>query len=136
MASTHSSTRKRLTIALVGATALGAVVASAASLGGLTSSSLGANDTIVASCDTDGMTIGYTNAYDSSTGKYRTSAATITGIAPACVGQSLSIVLRDAGGLSIGAGGGAVVAGPSQTFAMSPSAAAEAVTGAAVVITG
>src|SRR6185369_535442 len=74
-----SSTRKRLTIALGGAAALGLAVASAASLGPLSSKSLGAGDTIVQSYDKDGLAVDYTNAYDNATGKYRTTAVTITG---------------------------------------------------------
>jgi hypothetical protein len=130
-----SSTRKRVAVAIVGASALGLGVASAASLGGLTTKSLGANDTVVASCDTDGMTVAYTNAYDSATGKYRTGSATISGIAAACNGQSLALTLRDSSGASLGAGS-ATVAGTSQVVTLSPVAAADAVAGAAVVVTG
>jgi hypothetical protein len=135
MSSTRSSTRKRLTLALMGATALGAVVASAASLGGLTSSSLGANDTVVASCDIDGVAIAYTNAYDSASGRYRTTSVTVSGVAAACNGQNIAITLRDTGGASIGSGA-ATVTGTSQAIALTAPAPAEAVTGAAVVVTG
>jgi hypothetical protein len=127
--------RKRVAIAIVGVSALGLGVASAATLGALSSSSLGATDNIVASCDSDGVAIAYTNAYDATTGKYRTSAATVSGMAAACTGKSLSVTLRDTNNVAIG-NGTVTVAGTSQVVTLSASVASEAVTGAAVVITG
>src|SRR5690349_9152457 len=108
-----SSTRKRVTIAALSAAALGIGVASAASLNGLTSSSLGAQDTVVASCDSNGVSLAYTNAYDATTGKYRTTSVTVSGIDAACANQSLSVTLKDSTGASIGAGS-ATVGGTSQ----------------------
>ena len=127
------SLRKRVAIAVVGASALGLGVASAATLGGLTSSSLGANETVVAACDTDGVTIAYTNAYDAATGKYRTMSATIGGMAPACTGKNLSVTLKDGTGASLAAASTAVTGA---TQAVNVAAAADAVAGAAVVISG
>ena len=127
------SLRKRVAIAVIGASALGIGVASAATLGGLTSSSLGANETVVAACDTDGVTIAYTNAYDAATGKYRTTSATIGGMAPACTGKNLSVTLKDGTGASL-ATASAAVTGAAQ--AVNVAAAADAVSGAAVVISG
>jgi hypothetical protein len=127
--------RKRVTIAIVGVSALGLGVASAATLGTLSSSSLGATDNIVASCDSDGVAIAYATAYDPASGKYRTSAATVSGMAAACTGKALSVTLRDTNGLALG-NGTATVGGTSQVVTLSASVAADAVTGAAVVITG
>ena len=127
------SLRKRVAIAVIGASALGIGVASAATLGGLTSSSLGANETVVAACDSDGVTIAYTNAYDAATGKYRTTSATIGGMAAACTGKNLSVTLKDGTGASLAT---ASVAVTGATQAVNVAAAADAVSGAAVVISG
>ena len=59
----------RLAVAAVAVAAFGA--ASAASLGGLSSAEVGANDTVVASCDTDGVSMTYTTAYDATASKYQ-----------------------------------------------------------------
>jgi hypothetical protein len=131
-----SSTRKRLTIALGGAAALGLAVASAASLGPLSSKSLGAGDTIVQSCDKDGLAVDYTNAYDNATGKYRTTAVTITGLADECDGLNIAVTLRDANKVAVASGTAtASKASPTQAVTVTP-VAAETVAGAAVVITG
>jgi hypothetical protein len=131
-----SSTRKRVTAAVAGAAVLGLGVASAASLGGLSSASLGAGDQVVASCDGDGMAVAYTNAYDSVSGKYRTTSVTVSGIAAACAGQSMSVTLYDSTKASIGTGTATVGATTTQVVTMTPTAAADAVTGVAVVVTG
>ena len=64
--------------------AMGLATASAASLGGITSSSYGADVGVVSSCDTDGVTVAFTNSYDASLGRYQTTAVTVSGIAAAC----------------------------------------------------
>jgi hypothetical protein len=129
-----SSTRKRLTIALGGAAALGLAVASAASLGPLNTRSLGASDNIVQSCDQDGVTVAYDSTYDSASGRYRTTGVNFTGMAAPCTGLSLSVTLRDANGLALSSAT-TTVTGASQLVAVPP-VAAEAVAGTAVVITG
>jgi hypothetical protein len=130
-----SRLRSRAIIAVAGASVLGLGVASASTLGGLSSSSLGANDTVVASCDSDGVSIAYTNAYDTATGRYRTTGATVNGIAAACNGKNLAVTLRDQAGAPLGTGT-VSVGGTSQAVVLAPTAAADAVTGAAVVISG
>ena len=129
------SLHKRAAVAVLAASALGIGVASAATLGGLSSASLGANDTVVASCDADGVSIAYTNSYDGTTGRYRTTAVTINGIDAACAAKSLAVTLRDGAGTAIGSGT-ATVSGTSQVVPLTPTAAADAVSGAAVVIAG
>ena len=127
--------KKRLTVGLVGLAMFGGVIASAATLGGLTSNELGANDTVVAACDTDGVAIAYTNAYDATTAEYTVTTATISGIAAGCVGQTLDVTLSGAAGVSLGSGT-VTVAGASEAVAITGTVSAEAVTGAAVVISG
>ena len=130
--------RKRIGAALLaGAAALGVVGASAASLGGITSNSLGADTAVVGSCDTDGVTLAYTNGYDAALGRYQTTSVGVTGIAVACAGKSLLLTLKDATGVSLGTGTVASISGTSATVAMGGSGAnANLVVGAAAVISG
>ena len=130
--------RKRIAASVIaGIAALGVVGASAASLGGITSNSLGADTAVVGSCDTDGVTLTYTNAYDATLGRYQTTSVGVTGIAAACAGKSLSLTLKDSGGVSLGAGTVASIVGTSATVSLgAPGANANAAVGAAAVISG
>jgi hypothetical protein len=113
----------------------GVVVASASTIGGVGSGGLAAGNTVVAACDSDGVSIAYTNAYDATTQSYRTTAVTVSGIAAPCVGQTLGITLSGAAGAALASASG-TVAGTSLALLLPSSAAADAVQGAAVVITG
>ena len=130
--------RKRIAAAVIaGIAALGVVGASAASLGGITSNSLGADTAVVGSCDTDGVTLAYTNAYDATSGLYRTTSVTVSGINAACAGKALSLTLKDSAGASLANGTVASIVGTSAAVAMSGTgASANAVVGAAAVISG
>lgn len=134
----QAAPRKRVGFAIAaGITAFGFAGASAASLGGITSPTLGADVGVIGSCDTDGVTLAYTNAYDGTLGRYQTSTVTVTGIAAACATKSLSLTLKDAAGASLGSGSVASISGTSATVTLTtPGANANAVTGAAVVISG
>ncbi len=95
---TDRKRRRRIVAAIIaGAATLGVVGASAASLGGITSNSLGADTAVVGSCDTDGVTLAYTNAYDATLGRYQTTSVNVTGINAACAGKTLSLTLKDSG---------------------------------------
>lgn len=95
--------RKRfIYAALMAVTAFGAVVASAASLGGITADNLGADNAAVAACDTDGVTSTYTAAYESVIPGYEVGTVTIGGIADACNGQTLKVNLVDSSNVSLG----------------------------------
>jgi hypothetical protein len=86
--------RRRLVIVLVAATAVfGAVFAFAASLG-VSSASLGAGDAVVSSCDTNGVSASYSTTYSSG---YKVSAITVSGIAAACDGKTVSATLTGTG---------------------------------------
>ena len=119
--------------------AVGLALSSASSLT-LTGNKLGAGTTLVASCDTDGVTVAYSNAYDAPTGRYRTSAATIKGINNACNGKRLQITVKRSTGASLGARTIAVLSLPvgttSATVNYAPMLDAALITGAAVVIAG
>src|SRR5664279_1431994 len=87
---------KRKSLAIVAAVAaFAAVSASAAGLGGLTGTSLGADTTIVASCDTDGIAVTYTTAYNVATSQYVVSAVNLAGVNAACNAKAANLTLSD-----------------------------------------
>jgi hypothetical protein len=133
-----SSRRRRCATALVGAVAFGAsvaAIASASSLGGLGSTRVGAADTAISSCDTDGVVAAYTTAYDSTTGRYRISQVNLTGIATTCIGQTAAVTLNATDGSTVGQGSSAI-SGTSQSVTITGAASNETVAGMAVVISG
>lgn len=132
------STSKRKTLAVVAAVAaFAAVSASAASLGGLTSDNLGADATVVASCDKDGVSVSYTTQYDVTSKAYLVTKVQLDGIDVLCAGQTASLTLSDAGGASLGGGSAAVPAGGgSMTFTLATPASAQSAANVAVVIAG
>ena len=119
--------KKRIALMLVaGGATLGVVGASAASLGGITTPSLGAENSAVTACDTDGVTIAFAPAYDNAvaTGYYTAGTVTVSGMNAACTGKKMEIRLKDtASGLDTVAAstvaGGVAIAGASQGFAVS-----------------
>ena len=119
----------------VGGVAAFAAVASASSLGGLNSTSLGANDAVVAACDADGVTIGYTTAYNAAASKYQVTSVTLSGIAAGCATQTAAVTVKGTGGTSL-ASGTVTVAGTSETITLSTPVPAETLVGASVVISG
>lgn len=120
-----------------GASAFAAVTASAATLGTITSDQLGANTAVVAPCDTDGLTVSYTTAYDAALngGVYEVVTAVIGGLDNACNGQSIKIALTNAGGTSQGTGSG-TVASNAATLTLTGDTQVTAVTRAVIVISG
>lgn len=135
------STKRALIAAISGLSIGGGVLASAASLG-VTGQTLGAGTSVIASCDTDGVTLAYTNAYVAGTGTgggtYRTSAVVVSGIAATCASKVMSVTLKDnTTGAVIGSGTATIpspAASTTVTFGASPWLDASAITGAAVVI--
>ena len=119
----------RLAVAAVAVAAFGA--ASAASLGGLSSAEIGSDNTVVASCDTDGVDLDYATTYDATSGSYQVTQATVSGIDTDCNGQNLDLTLSTVAGASIDEGSATVAAGSAVVTVV---ASAEAVEGAAVVI--
>lgn len=128
---------KRKTLAIVSAVAaFAAVSASAATLGGITGTSLGADLTVVASCDTDGVAAGFTTAYSATPKEYTVSAVNLTGIAAGCAGKVLNVTLADTGGASLGSGTVTSIVGTTATVSFVPAISAKAVSNIAVVISG
>lgn len=96
--------KKRIVFGLfAGATAFAAVAGSAASLGGITSTGLGADDVAVASCDTNGVSTAYTTQYNTTTAAgYKVDDITVSGIADGCNGKTMKITLIGASNASLG----------------------------------
>lgn len=117
-------------------TLMGVVAATAASLGGVTSQSVGADVAAVSSCDTDGVNVTYTHVYDSTDGRYEVTQVAVTNINAACNGRSIRVTLKNTGNTSLGEATGTVASGALAATAVSPGADSSAVTGVAVVIFG
>ncbi len=119
----------------LGIVAMGGVLASAASIGTVSSKTLGSGVSVVASCDTDGVTVAYTNTYNPANGNYEVSSVTISDIAAACNTKVLAITLADGSNVAQGTGG-AAISGTSQSFAITGNSNAGVVDHAAIVIAG
>ena len=130
---------RRRTIAgiLAGLTVFGGVFAMAASLGGITSGSVGADDAAVASCDTDGVSTTYASSWDATDKRYEVTSVTVSGIHNDCDTKTLSVSLTDASGAQLGSGSVTVptdATGTAATVALSTAASAELTTGVHVAI--
>lgn len=94
--------RKRMIYGLLAAvTVFGAVAASAASLGGITTDTLGADNAAVSACDTDGVTTAYTEAYEAAVPGYEVGTVTVGSIADACNGLTMKVNLVDSANASL-----------------------------------
>ncbi len=99
---------KRFLVALaIGGTVLGAVTAFAASLGGVTTRTVGAGSAVVASCDTDGIHVEPNEGYSETAGYWEIRGVHLSGVADACDGRTVNITLTR-GNQMIGFGGGQV----------------------------
>ncbi len=92
---------RTITAIITGLALSGVVAASAASLNGIETVNLAADDTVVLSCDSDGVVVNYKNSYDSALPGFRTPVAIVGKIDKACFGQNMSIVLRAADGTAL-----------------------------------
>ena len=104
--------------------------ASAATLGGVASETLGAGSAVVQSCDGDGLALSYAVVDDAVT------EVIVDDIAPTCVGGRLSVTLTDASDAAIGSGDHASLSATSQSIAIASQPDAELVTDAHVLIVG
>lgn len=133
--------RRTLIGVVLGVLVFSVVVASAASLGGITSSSLGADDAAVSSCDTNGVTTSYTTTYTATApAGYKVGNVTVGGIADACDGQTLSVTLTGAASAPLAQSTQTVPTSAGVFTAVldfsGDSVAAESVTGVSVVVAG
>lgn len=140
------NSRRAVVASLLGLTVGGGILASAASLG-ITTSTLGAGTTVIASCTgATNVTLKYGHVYSAvlpavGAGSYRTSSVTVGNIASACTGKALDITLKDSTGVALASGTIAAIAAPvlpattsTATVTFATPADAVAVVGAAVVI--
>ena len=134
---------KKLTAVGLGVMVFAMVSASAAGLGGTTTGAMGAEADIVAACDTTGVTVDFTTAWDGTAGEFVVTEVVLTNLgdtaANECNGQSATVSVS-AAGTEIGSGA-VPVSGASATVALTVTApatevAAEAVDGIAIIITG
>ena len=128
---------KRVILAgAAGILAVGAVSASAATLGGITGGSLGVDSAVVASCDNDGIIVAYTVQYSAAATTYNVDDVELSDVATACNGLTYSITLSGVGGTSLGEQTGTVtvVAGEFSANFSGDSIDGELVTGIAVAI--
>ena len=133
--------KKRLIFGLMMGTAVfGAVFASAASLGGLNSGRLGADDSAVVACDTDGVEATYTTAYNTTgSAGYKVKDIKLSGINNACDGADVQVTLTGTSGASLKEVTGVLAsdaAVTNQTLDGGSTALAESVLGIHVVING
>jgi hypothetical protein len=127
-------TTKLVLAAVVASIVFAGVYGFAASLG-LTSSSLGAGNAVVASCGS-GIQAAYTTAYSSSLPGYSVSAVNLSSIPAGCLSKSYSVQLTGAGGATVGAEmtGTLPASGTTASISTSGNVDASLVTGISVAI--
>jgi hypothetical protein len=119
-----------------GVLAVGAVAASAASLGGLNSASVGADQTVVASCDTNGIDMNYNTGYSAADSGYMVTEVLLSNVDAACNNLHYDMTLALSNGQPIAHSAGTLhVTAGNATFAI-PAVSAKSVEKAALVITG
>ena len=130
--------RKKIFAAVMGGVlSMGLVGASAATLGTLSGAGLGADDQVVAGCDTDGITVGYTTAYSAAAQTYQVTAVNFTGVNAACNAKAASVSLRN-GTTNLGTTNVASITVAANAFSVTLGAAvtASSVNGLSLVISG
>lgn len=131
------NTMKRKVLAgIAGVAVLGPVGGFAATLGGLTVEGLGASSNAVASCDTTGVDLAFTTAYDSTANDYDVQSVTVSNIDVACNGQDMKVTLNGSTASLTSEGAGTVGTTGTETLTLDAPIEAEAVDNAAVVISG
>lgn len=138
--------KKRIFLALtLGLVVFGAVFAFAASLGGVTTADLGADDQTVASCDGNGVGVNWSTGaaspvYTTDTvAGYKVNDVVVTGIDASCATGELKVTLTGASNAALGSvtAGGAIGATGTETVNfLSQKIPAESVTGVHVMING
>ncbi len=107
---------KKAIIAVVAGLAVSAgVMASAATLGGVTPQSLGASEAVVASCDSDGVDVDYATSWNSASNNYQLDKVVISGTDAACDGLDIDVAVSNSTGSIKGETTGTVAANPGAT---------------------
>ena len=131
--------RKLALAVLASITIAGIAGASASSLGGIGTSSIGSDDAITASCQQtpNSIKVSYNTTYNQTQGRYDIGTVTFTGVDTACGGLKASLVLADAAKASLTSVTGATVALSSGAFTLDvPDVSAELVENLSLVIQG
>jgi len=128
---------KRILVAVAaGLMVFGGTLAFAGSLGGVTTGAVGDSATVVASCDTDGVTAAFgAPSWDATNKRYGISTLNVTNINTACNSDAIKVTLKDVTGTALGEATGTVAAGAA-SLTYSPSVSASSVAGIDVVIAG
>ncbi|HEY0186798.1 MAG TPA: hypothetical protein VGC67_04865 [Cellulomonas sp.] len=135
----RSVRRKVVAITVAGLGIAGLGLASAAQIN-LTSGSIGAGAKVVASCDTDGIAVAFTNSFSAGAKGYAVTSVTLSGVDASCAGQSVKVTLLDSDpsstdtGHSLGELTGTADASGTLTLTASSAVKAASVAGVAVVI--
>lgn len=127
---------KRFLLALLfGTCAYAIAFASAATIGTVTDAGVGSGNSVIASCDTDGVNTAYTYAYSASTPGYNVATVSVSNINAACNGKNISITVAKSDGSTPATGTGTVANGAANNVAVSPAISA-ANAGAVYVVIG
>ena len=130
-------TRYRAAVVALGLCAAFGLSSASASLMPVASRRLAAGSGAVPRCDVDGVTVSYTNAFDTVAADYRTTAVTVANINTACAGMVLKVTVRAATGVSLFGGSATVPAAPATSLTIStPPLTSSSVGGWAVAVTG
>jgi hypothetical protein len=125
--------RRKLTATVLAALVFSLIAASAASLGGINTADLGADATVVAACDSDGVDVSYNTSYSpGGPGNYEVISVDVASIDPGCNGDTISVTLGD-GTNALGSGSATVSSGAA-TVSISGNVDAKAVTEIGIVI--
>jgi hypothetical protein len=139
--------RKKMIAVILGLLVFALVSASAAGLGTITTGQVGAEADVIATCDTTGVTVDFTTAWNSAAGGFVVTDVVLSSLgdgADECDGQSATVVVTfsdiDLGDIELGSGSATVV-GAGATVTLSPTAPAtwvdaNLVDGIAIVVTG
>ena len=128
--------KKKIILGVVaGATVFGGVYGLAASLG-LTSDTLGAGQTVVASCQSTPVRATYSPTYDATVPGYSSTTVTITGLAAGCLNKAYRVTLTDATNASLGEATGTTPTSGTSMAVTFTSVSATTIGGLAAVISG
>lgn len=116
--------RKKLTAVVIAVFVFSLIAASAASLNGINTADLGADATVVASCDSDGVTVNYNWTYTpGAPGLFDVTSVDVSGIDGACDGYDIEVDLGD-GTSILGTGTVASLTGPAVNVPITPAGTA------------
>lgn len=126
--------RKPILSLVTGAIAFSTAIAFAASLT-VSSTSLGAGNAAVASCDTDGIAVAYSPTYDAALPGFKVSSVSLSNIAAGCAGRTVNVEVVNGSNVSL-ANGSLTIAGTTASVTLSASPNAADVANVHAVIAG